>query len=274
MKQRGREESQVLTDITRDAKNNRQLEAWFHTFYDELYYHTVEHFSVLDVDSTFYRLAAALPKCKAQTAAQFRKWAKQQIKKQANRVRIFEHADRLAVEDILTLAETQQQRKSVKPFECEQHGEKAFIRLEDKGTVLPWIVPVYWLPVAKALWPVHVRHNRSGAYVSKKVARQRLNGLWEQRDLPVHRLFLNCESGHIVEAADGNFLNWTEGNLRVHGIAPDVIPDDRTVSLESLSQTLTLNWLPARPKRIVNRERSGTNDHDRRVLAWLRGAES
>ena len=271
MQDNGREQSQVSAGATCDANENRQQRVWFNAFYDELYYYTLEHFSIIDVDTALVHLAAALPKCRASSSAQFRKWAKQQIEKQANRVRIFEHADRLTVEDVLVLAESQPQRKNTKPFIYEQHGEKAFIKLTDAdGTVLPWIIPADWLRTAKVLWPCHVRRNRTGPYVSKKVPRQRHDGTWGQCDLAVHRVFLNCDPGDAVEARNGNMLDWTDENLRVRGPYPDAL-EHQPVPIDKLQDTLTFNWKPARPKRLINRE-TGTNDHDRRVLAWLRGS--
>jgi hypothetical protein len=125
------------------------------------------------------------------------------------------------LDHVLNLAENKPRRKDTKPFSYEVHGEKAFIHLQNrKGDALPWIIPADWLPVAQALWPVHIRQNRTGPYLNIK-SRLIRNGKSEQISIPVHHLFVALQQGwtlrkgETVLAHDGNFLNFADGNLYV-----------------------------------------------------------
>ena len=254
--------------------NSEQVRRWFFKFYDDLRAKICEEFPTLDFETALFRLASALPACKAQTERQFRAWCASQLKKIDGEKRLYEYADNLTLDDVLTLAASRPVRKNTKPMMYETHGDKIFIKLQDsRGNVLPWRIPSDWLPVARALWPVHVRQSRNGPYVSKKVARQRLNGSWEQRDLPLHHLFLNCEPGDLVDSKDGNYLNWTNGNLCVRKA---LNADAGNVSLTAYPDTFTLDWKPARSKRIPRSRNWVTpmpyvNEHERKVWAWLSG---
>lgn len=269
-----RRDTTTSTCIQVEDERRRKHERWFTGLYDELCDYVFEEIPVLDADTALYRLKVTLPKCRAKIKSQFRKWAVEQITKQADEARFFKYAQNLSRPEMLILAKARPVRKGTKPFEYEIHGEKAFIRLEDaRGNVLPWIIPAHWLPVAKALWPCHVKRNKAGLYVSKKVAKQRLNGRWGQADLPVHRLFLDCDDAVPVRARDGNPLNWADDNLQVH--KTDSF-DSRTVSLESFSNVFSLGWKPAISTKVRLKQdrvstRSYTNEHERRVWEWLRG---
>jgi hypothetical protein len=231
------------------------------------------------------RLLSALPRCKAETETQFLGWIKNQIERAAKEDRVFANSSSLTTEDVLTFAKSQPERKGIKPLIYEVHGQKAFIKLEDsQGRVLPWIVPANWLPVAQALWPCHVRRTRTGPYVNKKMPKQRLNGEWYQADLPVHHLFLNCGYRDIVDAKDGNLLNFTDGNLHVHEASAATkarYEDARPLSTDAQVSNLTLGWKPAKSrrvpgnqydsKRMLARQKPFANEHEKKVWLWLQG---
>lgn len=256
-----------------DAVHNRRK--WFFKNYDALAALVCEDYSVLDLETALFRVAAALPKCRAANERQFREWARNQVRKLADEKRLFEYGANLTLQDVLTLAAAQPVRKGTKPLEYEQHGDKVFIKLQDsRGRVLPWVIPTEWLPIARAVWPVHVRRCRTGLYVSKKVPQQRLSGTWGQRDLPIHHLFLNCNSGDAVEARNGNFLDWSGGNLHVKDASPET-KLSKEVSLESQPDAF-IGWKPSKPTQIPRSRdritnRPYTNEHERKVWAWLQG---
>lgn len=259
--------------------NIEQVRRWFFKYYDELRSKICIEFPALDFETALFRVATTLTSCKAQTERQFRQWCESQLRKLDCEKKLYEYGENLTLQDALTLAGSRPVRKGTKPMEYEVHNDRAFVKLHDsRGNVLPWRIPSDWLPIAQALWPCHVRQGRNGPYVSKKVSKQQISGKWEQRDLPVHHLFLNCDKREMVAAKNGNLLDWTGGNLVVRKPVvddPDV-EDSRTVSLSKFPDIFTLDWKPAKPTQVPrNRERPTTlpftNGHEYRVWQWLSG---
>lgn len=247
------------------------LRRWLSVSWSELDDFVLEQFCILDNESVQHRLLSELPSCPASTPAQFREWAKNQIRGYAHDSRLFDFASVRTIQDVLDLAACRSVDPDTKPLVYEQHAGKVFIQLHDAdGKSLQWILPAVWLPVAKALWPVHVRYTPSRRpFVSKKTKRQKHNGDWTQTDTPVHHLFLNAPKGATVDAINGSYLDYCDGNLRVH----DPSPATKQALERSLNTaTVSADWRPARPKRTPKpRDGNRLNRHEYQVLKWLRG---
>jgi hypothetical protein len=249
----------------------RTLRRWFSISWTELDDFINEQFCVLDTESVQHRLLADLQTCPASTPAQFREWAKNQVKGYANDSRLFDFASVRTIQDVLDLAACRPVDPDTKPLVYEPHGPRVFIQLHDAdGKALTWKIPASWFPIAKALWPCHVRHMPNGRpYVSKKSKRQKQNGDWTQRDAPVHSLFVNAPVGAKVDALDGDYLNYCDGNLRVH----DPLPATKQALERSLNTaTVSADWTPAKATRTPKpRDGNRLNRHESQVLKWLRG---
>ena len=178
-----------------DNERLKTLRHWFHIQQEARCEHIHTLYPNIATDGVEYRLLKALPSCKAMTPAQFRTWTMKQIHKLAN-------------------PRLRKKRSDVKPFVHEIHADKAFIQVQDsQGNRLLWIVPVDWLTVAESLWPVHIKYNRTGPYLARKIRRQRHSGEWYQTSVAIHRLFLDCGPKSVVYTKDGNLLNFSGGNL-------------------------------------------------------------
>jgi hypothetical protein len=256
-----------MADETRLA----ELRRWWSVSYEEISDAILETFAANRYEGIQFRLLRDLHSCPAKSPAQFREFCRNRLVEYAGETRLIERIENPSLQDVLAMAALRSV-EDAKPFDYEQHGAKVFVRLESRGTVLPWIIPADWLPVARALWPCHVRRTPQGRpYVSKKVNKQRLNGKWYQADQPVHHLFLNADIGAKVDAADGSYLNYSDNNLSVHNSLPATV-EGREVPLDVLHERLADTWIPAKPKRIPKQRVSKClNSHERQVQRWLHG---
>jgi hypothetical protein len=248
------------------------LRQWFSISFSSISDFILETFPAARHDAIQHRLLTDLHRCSAETPKQLREFCRNRVLEYATETRLIERIENPSLSDVLAVAGLRS-TEGVKEFKYEQHGDTVFIKLEDsKGNVLPWRVPVSWLPVARALWPVHIRRmSQSRPYVSKKVKKQRLNGEWFQVDMPVHQLFLNAPVGARVDAADGSYLNYCDGNLSEHNALP-ATAEAREISLDVLSERLTADWIPAKTKRLPkHRDGKPLNAHERQVQRWLYG---
>ena len=200
----------------------QQLERWFNDYYPEISDELYLQVRADQFESVLCRLATDLQKCRAKSRTQFLSWVSRQARKcaeeYANDTRHFN--DNVNLQEVL--AASRPERKNTKQLIYEQHGDKVFIQLSHLGKPLVWIIPTEWFPVAKRLWPVHVRlYPQSGPYIAKKVPRLRPDGKREQVTVPLHRLFVDCggqslvgdHAAQSVFARNGNYLDWTGGNL-------------------------------------------------------------
>jgi hypothetical protein len=247
------------------------LRRWFSISWTDLDEFINEQFCVLDNESVQHRLLSDLPTCPASTPAQFREWAKNQVRGYANDSRLFDFASVRTIQDVLDLAACRPVDPDTKPLVYEQHGPTVFIQLHDAdGKALTWTIPASWFSIAKALWPCHVRHMPNGRpYVSKKSKKQKQNGDWTQTDTPVHALFVNAPKGATVDALNGSYLDYCDGNLRVH--------DPSQATKQALERalnaaTVSADWKPAQATRAPKpRDGNRLNRHESQVLKWLRG---
>jgi hypothetical protein len=255
------------------AQRLAELRRWWSVSNEEISNDILETFASNRYDGIQYRLLRDFRTCPAKSPAQFREWCRNRLVEYAGETRLIERIENPSLQDVLAMAALRSVEDDAKPFDYERHSEKVFVRLEDsRGTALQWIIPSTWLPVARALWPVHIRRmSRGRPYVSKKTKRQRYDGSWAQTDTPVHSLFLGADIGARVDAADGSYLNYADGNLSVHNALPATI-EAREVSLDVIYTRLADTWIPAKPKRIPKQRVSKClNSHERQVQRWLHG---
>jgi hypothetical protein len=153
------------------------------------------------VDVVLQSIYKRLDECSARCPKDFRKWCCRQI-------------DKVATKLARKTAGEKRERKGTKNFEHVQHGERCFIKVEDqRGRVYVWTIPTTWLEHARLLWPVYIRHGRTGPYVSRKVAAIYPDGRRVQRDQAIHQLFLGSTEGDTIFTRDGNWLNYCDNNL-------------------------------------------------------------
>jgi hypothetical protein len=258
--------------LTFDAARLAELRRWFEVSWSTISDYILESFSILDLDSVQHRLLAELPTCPSRCPAQFRQWCREQVSSYASDQTLFDLARVRTVQDVLELAACRPFDPATKPLKYEQHGETVFIDLQDAdGRSLIWKIPASWLPVARALWPVYVRRMpNKRPYASKKTRRQRHNGTWSQIDTPVHHLFLNAPKGATVDALNGDYLDYTADNLRVHELAESTRLAKEVPLTEWRQKSLTNESLSAKSTRLpANRESTVLNAHERKVAAWL-----
>lgn len=144
-----------------------------------------------------------LHECKARCPKDFRDWCYKEIDKVADKVSPKAASDKIV-------------RKGAKDLQYESHGDRSFIKVEDKnGQQYVWIIPTSWLPQARLLWPVHIRYGKTGPYISRKRPLIQPDGRRVQRDQVIHQLFLGCDDGDRVFNRDGNWLNYCNDNLFV-----------------------------------------------------------
>lgn len=198
-----------------------EIRRWYEVSFNQIQDYILDNFSVLDLDSVQCRLLSELSDCKAASPAQFREWARTRIADYANDDRLFDFARVRTIQDVLDLAACRPVDSATKPMQYESNGDRISIQLQDaEGKNYTWKIPTDWLKVAAALWPCHVRFTpQRKPYVNRKGKRKLHNGTWQQVDQPVHRIFVNAPNGAVVDALDGDYLNYVGGNLRVHELA-------------------------------------------------------
>ncbi|MFL6437719.1 MAG: hypothetical protein ACJ71Q_09080 [Terriglobales bacterium] len=210
--------SPALASDVENTERRSELDRWFNEHYEAITEQLSTQVTLDRFEDALCRIAADLPRCRAKTPEQFQKWIERRIAKFAADVRDENAIDALSLEE--ALAGPYRERKNTKDFIYEVHGDKAFIRVERKDEIFVWIIPKDWLPIARRLWPVHIRFYASGPYLAKKVPRG-IKGNKEQITVPLHRLFVDCggqklvgdHSSQSVVAKNGNYLDWTNDNL-------------------------------------------------------------
>lgn len=211
-----------MSDDSREQQRQRQLESWWsislHSNPDSegrtpcksLSHYADDRLGTPGADprepesfpgQALQAIFARLHTCRAKSPAQLRQWAYGQIDRLAGKLASVE----------------KRERSNAKAFTYEQYGDRCFISLESKsGQRHTWTIPADWLEMARRLWPLHIRRFKGGApFVAKKKSIIHPDGRRQQEVLPLHRLFLNCDRRETVEARDGDYLNWTNGNLRL-----------------------------------------------------------
>jgi hypothetical protein len=252
-----------------EERRQHQVEEWFTTNYQSISDQLHESVPIDRVEDLLIRFCQALSLCPARSEAQFIKWAGRWIESRAQPTPL--DASDLDLNEALSAHK--RQRKNTPPFpRYEQHGDKTYIQLIDAvGQIRPWIIPSEWLCVAQRLWPFHLRRYAGGSfYVAKKVPAERPDGRHEQVVVPLHRLFVETggdrlvgdRKAKMVTATDGDYLNWTDGNLttrqwtsrdvmdvRPHGSSIVVSLGTQTANLTLDNDILSAGSLPAKPTR-------------------------
>jgi hypothetical protein len=230
-----------------DELRQLELEKWFTASYEAIEAHIYECVAVTRTENILTRLCSELPKCKAKSPAQFRKWAFRVIDRLADQSRVVGHTILPPVSSL--------PRKGIKPFAYEVHGDKAFIRLQDAYNHV-WIIPSHWLTAAKRLWPVHLRKFPDGTlYLAKKFRQLKADGSVGQTVIPVHRLFLDAQPGEFVVTTSGNYLDFTDVHIRKPRTSRDIwdlavqVPFDDVSNTIPTVDVMTLGSMPAKPTR-------------------------
>lgn len=218
---------------------SQQIDWLFQTLNDfsgsgELTHYLQSHFQFADIDDLQMRVIRAIRsgKCPAQTKPQFVRWAKRLVDRTGESLLPFLLANRtkqqrgkLSLSDVIGIAALHNHtRKGAAPFPSTvQNGNTALIDLGSGILKVPACPdsddPIEnFLPILQLLWPFHIRGGKVFKHVDRQLYR---SGQWHSQPyrLPLHRLFLSFQDnnprndGRIVRARDGDFLNWTYGNL-------------------------------------------------------------
>src|SRR6185312_8791892 len=207
-----------------------ELRHWYFVHYETLTNYVYEHFPILHLETIHHRLLRSLPQCSAKNPPQFLKWCKSKISTWAAEKNA---RNELTVAAIVELARSKTIRAGVKPFTFTVHDGAAVIPFQDSDDkTYQWRVPLSWIESAAALWPVHLRWNRSGPYISKRVSIEQADGRRKPYDLPIHSVFVNAALGSPVTALNGDYLDYTNDNLKIIRASASV-QDYETVYLGS-----------------------------------------
>lgn len=221
-------------DKLKISTEETDLQRWYRVSYSALEEYANQvmqdaNLSVERFEQVMKSIADELPDCPAKCPAQMRQWARKRIDKKVAKFSLRYDAGK-------------HPRKNEKPLLYEVHNDRAFVKLTDAaGEIVVWILPAKLLDTVRRLWPVHIRHLKDGRpYVAKKTPYIGRDGEKTQKLIALHRVIVDCEEGQEVEALDGNFLNWTEGNLRA------VQPTGSTDILDKAQERRTDRALPRR----------------------------
>ena len=186
----------------------------FYECYSDLEAYCFADLSVFSTESAFDDLAAALPSCTATNKRQFIAWAKKQLRRSLE-TQVSVVDPEMDFNAVLSVAEKHKRTRSdTKPMKYVFNGDAVLIDLTDRsGKLYVWAIPAEWLSAAQALWPCHVKVDRNGPYVAKKSNRTLRDGTTAPITIRVHRLFVSGPDWVQVLARDGNYLNFTNGNI-------------------------------------------------------------
>ncbi len=201
---------------TKDAQSARrrqhkeQLHAWWNESLDDLkeyvddclpdYYCTDGDVDPLE---TVYR---DLHKCQATTVEGFLAWTVKQIAKHPHfhlvmdAMKCFDSY----VQNFLDDAVLRHER-----YLTLEYIKNGSVYLINMGEV--WTVPENLWGFVQRAWPVQLKKitrldGKFSYLIVKKIKGQ---------TVPLHRLVLDCEQGDVVQAKNGNFLDWSRSNLEV-----------------------------------------------------------
>jgi hypothetical protein len=257
-------------------------------FFDLMDYASVE-FPILSAEHALTRLLVALKQCAATTDLGFRRWSHALLQTMAddivrNQVTSFEEVIKIAQE---------RDTEPKPPFIAEQNPKRpeiTFVKIErgqgGRDSQI-WIVPTDRLPLAQILHPtVEVRFMRIGnqrdPYLVKRCQRQLYSGAWDTVERDLGSIWLGIdEQFKSYEAKDGNYLNYSSGNLRPYSLprldalnfAAHPLWDEKDANLEDWkperATAVPLNpWDNARDLRKIP-----LNAHGVEVARWLDGKE-
>jgi len=188
----------------------------------------LDGFVVTDHDSLVSRLVHAIrrSKCPALIKPQFIAWCKRQIDQHADALipfflakRIKEQNGRITIRDVFNIVALHGKvRKGTACFpRTIINGDVALIDTGKEVLKIPACPDSddpaeNFLPVLELLWPWH---ERQGIVV--KSSSREVSGRSSPIRIPLHQLFVAFQYGNWsdepVHAKDGDFLNWTNGNL-------------------------------------------------------------
>jgi len=251
----------------------QQQTKWFEANAFRLYDFCYRQYRSLDTQQIVLSLLRKIHAgfCPAETETTFLIWAQEQFQRAVCNLHLWEQRKELSVQEVVQWAAMRTHRKNEPPFVSEIHGDRAFIQIMHRGQQHVWVVPAYWLPVAQALWPVHVRRNRkSGPYVSKTCTRQLRNGATQSVEIPVHELYMGADHGERIVAKDGSFLNYLIGNLEIecdHDLFERNLtnPDAPMDAAPIIDNRDTQDWVPAQSTKVPMRQEDRPAPRERRA---------